>query len=265
MKFSLGSRSTRLLQAPQRAAPARLRQLLAATRKHRFMAACLLLFVAHGPSRAEPAYGLPAADGGRAAPVPARLAEWRAMLQSARLLTEREKLEAVNRFFNRSLVFASDISTWGTQDHWSTPMEFMERGRGDCEDFAIAKYVSLRMLGFGSERLRLVYVHAQAGAGKPVAHMVLGVFPTPESEPLLLDNLIDSVRPASMRQDLTAVYSFNTRGMWVGDGRAPVADPARRLSRWRGLLRRMRSEGMLAWSPSLVAAPSRFADTVTHG
>lgn len=270
MKFTLGYRTKRFLDPSERSAagaPARLRHLLAATRKHQFVAALLLACVTHAPARAETAYGQPAADGanGAAMRIPARLAEWRAMIESARLLTEREKLDAVNRFFNRSLAFASDVSTWGAQDHWSTPLEFMERGRGDCEDFAIAKYVSLRMLGFGSERLRLMYVHAQVGAGKPIAHMVLGFFPTPESEPLLLDNMIDSVRPASMRQDLAAVYSFNTRGVWVGDGRAPVADPAQRLSRWRGLLRRMRIEGMLGWSPSMMAAQSRFKDTVSHG
>jgi predicted transglutaminase-like cysteine proteinase len=247
-------------------APARLRALLKTTRKHHLVAACMMAFLAHTPARAQPAYGVPSADGakGLSERITGRLSEWRAMIESARMRSDQEKLDSVNRFFNRSLLFASDIDTWGAKDHWSTPMEFIERGRGDCEDFAIAKYVSLRMLGFGGERLRLQYVHAQVGAGKPIAHMVLAFYERPGADPLVLDNVIDSVRRASTRTDLSLVYSFNTRGLWVGDGPASAAEPTKRLSRWRGLLQRMRGEGMLSWSPSLVAMQSRFRDTTTR-
>jgi predicted transglutaminase-like cysteine proteinase len=258
-----------LLDAPQsvstvRRAPARLRALLSACRKHHVVSACVLACLAHTPARAQTAYGLPSSERpqGFAAQIANRLGEWRQMIEASRFLADSEKIEAVNRFFNRSLLFANDSAVWGSPDHWATPMEFMERGRGDCEDFAIAKFVSLRMLGLGAERLRLVYVHADVGGGKPIAHMVVAFYERPGTEPVLLDNMIDSVRPVSLRTDLSVVYSFNTRGLWLGTGKASAANPNSRLSRWRGLVQRMRTEGMLAWSTSLLTAQVASGDTV---
>ena len=121
---------------------------------------------------------------------------------------------------------------------------FIGRGAGDCEDFSIAKYITLQMLGIGNDRLRLIYVRARIGSTTTVAHMVLGFYPQPTDEPLILDNLISSVRPASMRSDLAPVFSFNSAGLWVGGGTASMADPTTRLSRWRDVLDRMRQEGL---------------------
>ncbi|MFZ3159771.1 MAG: transglutaminase, partial [Rhodoferax sp.] len=82
------------------------------------------------------------------------------------------------------------------------------------------------------------------GATPPIAHMVLGYYPEPTSEPLILDNMISSVRLASMRTDLTPVFSFNSDGLWVGGAAASSADPTARLSRWRDVLERMRQDGL---------------------
>ncbi len=169
---------------------------------------------------------------------------WRKLIEESRALPDAEKLDKVNAFFNRRMVFEDDIVVWQQQDYWATPLEFMGRGTGDCEDYSIAKYLTLQMLGVGDERLRLIYVRAKTGSTTSVAHMVLGFFPQPTDEPLILDNLISSVRPASMRSDLMPVFSFNGAGLWVGGATTSSADPTTRLSRWRDVLERMRQEGL---------------------
>ncbi|MFP5382341.1 MAG: transglutaminase, partial [Gammaproteobacteria bacterium] len=69
-------------------------------------------------------------------------------------------------------------------------------------------------------------------------------YPAPGDEPLILDNLISDIRPASRRPDLTTVFGFNTEGLWVG-GAAPRAGASpQRLSKWQAVLLRMREEGI---------------------
>ncbi len=172
------------------------------------------------------------------------VAAWRRMMEESRSLPDADKLDKVNAFFNRRILFESDLVVWQQEDYWATPLEFMGRGAGDCEDFSIAKYITLQMLGIGNEHLRLIYVRARVGLTTTVAHMVLGYYPQPTDEPLILDNLITSVRPASQRSDLTPVFSFNSAGLWVGGATASAADPTARLSRWRDALERMRQEGL---------------------
>ena len=180
-------------------------------------------------------YGAPAAE---------TVANWRRLIEETRPLPEAEKLNRVNTFFNRRILFKSDLEVWNQEDYWATPLEFMGMGAGDCEDFAIAKYVTLQMLGIGNERLRLIYVRAKSGSTASIAHMVLGFYPQPNAEPLILDNLISSVRPASQRTDLSPVFSFNAAGLWVGGATTSSADPTTRLSRWRDVLERMRQDGL---------------------
>lgn len=169
---------------------------------------------------------------------------WRRMIEESRDLPDNDKLNKVNAFFNRRILFQDDIVVWQQADYWATPLEFMGRGAGDCEDFAIAKYITLQMLGIRNERLRLIYVRAKSGSTMSIAHMVLGFYPQPTEEPLVLDNLISSVRPASQRPDLAPVFSFNSDGLWVGGATTSAADPTTRLSRWRDVLDRMRQEGL---------------------
>ena len=180
-------------------------------------------------------YGPAAADS---------VAAWRRMLEEARPLSDTEKLTKVNTFFNRRILFKSDQEVYHQEDYWASPLEFMGNGAGDCEDFSIAKYVSLQMLGVDNQHLRMIYVRAKTGSLPAVAHMVLGYYPQPTDEPLILDNLISSIRPASLRSDLSPVFSFNNDGLWVGGATASTADPTTRLSRWRDVLDRMRQDGL---------------------
>jgi predicted transglutaminase-like cysteine proteinase len=158
-------------------------------------------------------------------------------------LPENDKLNKVNTFFNRRILYKSDMEVYKVEDYWATPLEFMGHGAGDCEDFAIAKYMTLRILGIPNERLRLIYVRYQSGGTPPIAHMVLGFYAQPTEEPVILDNMVTSVRPASMRPDLSPVYSFNSDGLWVG-GATTSTDPTTRLSRWRDVLERMHQDGL---------------------
>jgi predicted transglutaminase-like cysteine proteinase len=169
---------------------------------------------------------------------------WRRLMEEARSLPDADKLNKVNTFFNRRILYKTDMEVYNQEDYWATPLEFMGHGAGDCEDFAIAKYITLLMLGVKNETLRLVYVRFKTGNTAPIAHMVLGYYAQPTEEPVILDNMITSIRPASMRPDLTPVFSFNSDGLWVGGATTSSADPTARLSRWRDVLERMRQDGL---------------------
>jgi len=172
------------------------------------------------------------------------VAAWRSMMEQARTQALEQQLQLVNTFFNRRISYALDPSVWGQPDYWATPLEFMGRASGDCEDFSIAKYVTLLLLGVPNEQMRLIYVRARTAGALSEAHMVLGFYETPEAEPLILDNLITSVRPASSRPDLTPLFSFNSQGLWVAGQAQQVASSTARLSRWRDVLERMSREGL---------------------
>jgi predicted transglutaminase-like cysteine proteinase len=155
---------------------------------------------------------------------------------------ELRRLALVNDFFNRRIAFTDDIDTWGQVEYWASPMEALSKGRGDCEDYAIAKYFSLVSAGMPVSKLRMVYVRAMLN-GRSLAHMVLAYYAQPGAEPLILDNLVPELRPASARSDLQPVFSFNSEGLWDGVGASSKGDPMQRLSLWRELLAKVRAEG----------------------
>ncbi len=147
------------------------------------------------------------------------------------------KLEQVNEFFNR-MEFVDDSIHWGQKDYWATPMEFLGTRGGDCEDFSIAKYFTLKAMGVEEEKLNLTYVKA---LNYNVHHMVLTYFRTSDTEPLILDNLVGEIKPASQRADLIPIYSFNGTGLWLAKqrGRGKFAGSSSRLQHWQDLIRRM--------------------------
>lgn len=157
--------------------------------------------------------------------------------------SETAQVVAVNGFVNRRIEYREDMDVWGQTDYWASPLETLEKGQGDCEDFAIAKYFGLTALGVPHRKLRLVYVRAATG-GPPLPHMVLAYYASPDADPLVLDVLVPDVRPASQRVDLSPVFSFNAEGIWEGVGLSTVrGNPAERLSRWGDVLRKARAEG----------------------
>jgi predicted transglutaminase-like cysteine proteinase len=155
-----------------------------------------------------------------------------------------EKLRMSNDFFNRRIAFQEDKVVWGRDDYWASPVELLEKGRGDCEDYAIAKYFTLLAMGVPVAKLRLVYSQARL-AESLQAHLVLAYYESSANDaPLILDNLVQEIRPASRRPDLMPVFSFNSEGLWQGVGSQSAGNSAARLSRWRDVLAKARQEGI---------------------
>lgn len=168
-----------------------------------------------------------------------RLVAWDNLMHIYKDKSEHEKLVEVNDFFNR-MRFISDEEHWQQTDYWATPVEFLSTNGGDCEDFTLAKYFTLRELGVPDKKLRLTYVKA---IRLNQAHMVLSYFATPSADPLILDNLIKDIRPASTRRDLVPVYSFNGKGLWLAKERSQgrLVGKASRIGRWTDVIKRMKS------------------------
>lgn len=169
-------------------------------------------------------------------PARERLENWQALYRMARNAPADRQVQLVNSFFNR-VPFVSDLEHWGQDDYWATPVELLATNGGDCEDFSIAKYFTLRAMGVPDNQLRITYVKALE---LNQAHMVLAWYPTPEADPLILDNLINEIRPASRRPDLEPVYSFNGEGLWTQQGgRSRRAGDPEMLRHWRDLNERL--------------------------
>ncbi|NBV54194.1 MAG: hypothetical protein EBR79_00545 [Proteobacteria bacterium] len=138
----------------------------------------------------------------------AELAEWRGM-------SAEEQMVRVNRWVNR-FDYITDDDNWGMSDYWETPGEFIQRS-GDCEDYAILKYYTLRALGWPESALRMVVVH---DAVRDIPHAVLAV--ELEGQNYILDNLAtEPLRDEYVRQ-YTPYYAVNARSRWV------FVKPARR-------------------------------------
>ena len=169
-----------------------------------------------------------------------RILLWQRIVEENQQKTELEKLTIVNNFFNKN-GFVSDSIHWKKTDYWATPIEFLSTKAGDCEDFAIAKYITLIALKIENDKLRITYVKASS---INQAHMVLTYYESPESTPLILDNLVSTVQRATNRPDLTPVYSFNGEGLWLakmqGEGQSPRN--ANNLNMWRDLIARLNRE-----------------------
>ena len=172
--------------------------------------------------------------------------EWQTALNDSKSLGEMEKLRFINAYINGRVTFVDDQTAWGVNDYWATPLESLGRAVGDCEDYTIAKYFSLKYLGLPAAKMRLTYARARIGgpaSNITQAHMVLAYYSAPDAEPMILDNLISEIRPASRRADLAPVFSFNSEGVWMTGGQPPPAGGSSGLTRWQDLLTRMKTEG----------------------
>jgi|LGOV01.1.fsa_nt_gb predicted transglutaminase-like cysteine proteinase len=133
------------------------------------------------------------------------------LMNSLKNAPEDEKLKKVNHFFNQ-VRYQSDMKTWGEKDYWATRMEFLGKDKGDCEDYATAKYFTLKQLGVPTSKMYLSYVKATK---QKIAHMVLTYFETKKSIPLVLDNYNKRILPATQRPDLIPIYSFNGDSLYL--------------------------------------------------
>lgn len=166
-----------------------------------------------------------------------RLLNWQDLVRDDRSTSDLAKLEKVNAFFNQ-VQFIDDVLLWKEKDYWATPVEFLVQDGGDCEDFSIAKYFTLKRMGVDEDKLNMTYVKALA---LNQAHMVVTYYETPDAEPLILDNLNPEILAASRRSDLIPVFSFNGSGLWLAKerSRGKKVGTSDRYRRWKDLLERM--------------------------
>ena len=176
-----------------------------------------------------------------------RIKHWQGFLKNTRHKSEADKLTAVNDYFN-ALRFIEDATLWQKLDYWATPLQVLAAGAGDCEDIAIAKYITLKNLGIPNEHLRITYVwHRDAASAKRVPHMVLTYTSSENGDPLVLDILTNDIQTLAQRNELEAVYSVNSEGFWlVGDNAQAISagGPAQLLE-WRQLSLAMESDAAL--------------------
>ncbi|MDE2107446.1 MAG: transglutaminase-like cysteine peptidase [Patescibacteria group bacterium] len=141
---------------------------------------------------------------------PCAIKDWKTLLESIRGKSFREQLNIVNDWGNHH-PYVEDMVNWGVEDYWETPYEFMEIS-GDCEDYAIAKYYSLRALGFPIDQLRVIVVQDLNLGG--IIHAVLGVYDD-DDELLILDNQSPQVIPALRIYHYRPVYGINEDNWWA--------------------------------------------------
>lgn len=109
--------------------------------------------------------------------------------------------------------YISDNVNWALPDYWATPFEFLRKGGGDCEDYAIAKYMVLRDLGIPVDHMRIVVLKDLA---LRVDHAVLAVYIN--GTPFILDSRGSNVVPANSLHDYQPIYSINEHGWWLHRG-----------------------------------------------
>jgi predicted transglutaminase-like cysteine proteinase len=139
---------------------------------------------------------------------PAAIRWERLMGELARRSPEAQIL-AVDRFAN-AIEWVEDARLYGQADYWATPAEFLGAGAGDCEDFAIAKYVALSRLGFAEERLRIALVYDRR---RRLEHALTIVYW--DGDALVLDSLSDAPRSHAEVTRYRPICSFNRRQLWV--------------------------------------------------
>lgn len=173
-----------------------------------------------------------------------RVERWQGLMRQLYGLNEEDKVRTANQFFNR-IPSVTDQAHWGQRDYWATPLEMLASNGGDCEDFALAKYFTLRAAGVPNERLRITYVRARLERERrEESHMVLAYYPFADSDPLILDNLVREVKPATERDDLTPTLGFNAEGLWSAKQRGQHGriGEVSKIDHWNSLLARMRRE-----------------------
>lgn len=136
------------------------------------------------------------------------LAEWKAFLIKIKGEPRQRQIEMINRRMNET-PYITDIRNYGVDDYWATPKQFLYRN-GDCEDYAIAKYISLRSLGVTPDDLRVVVLQDN---NLRIAHAVLVAYV--DGTALVLDNQSKQVVEQSRIRHYSPYYSINETAWWL--------------------------------------------------
>ncbi|HZL60432.1 MAG TPA: transglutaminase-like cysteine peptidase [Stellaceae bacterium] len=137
--------------------------------------------------------------------------EWRDLIAEVRSLPLMAKLTRVNDAINRH-PYVPTVQNWHRAMYWETPFEFLARG-GQCQDYAIAKYLALREAGVPDASMRMLVLRDTALG---VDHAVLVA--TVDGEAYLLDNLRPEIRPEARAPEYRPYYAINLSGWWLYAG-----------------------------------------------
>ena len=140
---------------------------------------------------------------------------WQPFLDTLRSANPMTQLRQIHRYMNE-FQYVKDSRNYNRPDYWATPRQFFERG-GDCEDYAIAKYMSLRALGWKMEHLRIVVVQ---NLTLDIAHAVLIAYH--DDEAWVLDNEIKPVIAADRIDHFRPYFSINENSWWLHKTRRDV-------------------------------------------
>ena len=144
-----------------------------------------------------------------ALPLPPGVAEWRDEIESLKGLPRREQVRRVNDFLNQ-IEYVDDRSAYGEKGYWNATPERFFSGGGDCKDYAIAKYVSLRALGFTDKELRVAVVQDTL---KNIAHAILIFYSGGEG--YVLDNQNKKIEPIEAVNRYQPYFSINETAWWL--------------------------------------------------
>lgn len=143
---------------------------------------------------------------------PAHLRRWRARMHELRKLKGYTQLARLNAELNALARYKTDAHAFGRNDYWASPAQMLSAG-GDCEDFAILKYVSMRELGYSQDALRLVIVQdTKRKAGHAILTVVLN------GKIYALDSLMDAPAQANEITHYRPVYSLSATQRWLHVG-----------------------------------------------
>ena len=130
---------------------------------------------------------------------------WAKLVSMLRDADPMTQITMVNHFFNQVRYVAEQPGN----DEWKMPARFLCEG-GDCEDYAIAKFVTLRLLGFNRDRVRLVFLeNTLNGAGHAVVNVVWN------DKSLILDNMSERVIESARMDHYTPICSFTEKQLWM--------------------------------------------------
>ena len=130
----------------------------------------------------------------------------------------RARLGWLNRAVNMSVKPVSDWVQYGDADYWASPLQTLGSGTGDCEDYAIVKYVALRAAGIDADNLRLVIVQDER---RGTQHAVVAV--RYEQQWLILDNLTMAIINSEDARSYRPLFTLNNSRAVAVAG----VDPAR--------------------------------------
>jgi predicted transglutaminase-like cysteine proteinase len=142
---------------------------------------------------------------------PSHVAQLTRLIDAVRTKLGFAQLDEANRSINAAIRYVSDIAQFGVPDRWSSALATFATAKGDCEDYAIAKYVVLQQAGFPQDNLRIVLVRDRSVRQD---HAVLAA--RLDDRWLILDNRWPRVvSDTEAARNLVPLFALNQSGVFM--------------------------------------------------